>query len=67
MYCEPNGSHRELRACFLGLFLSTEELSKVAVVEGTKIGEQPRVVKVPAAKVELLLSKLGGKKREFKA
>lgn len=57
LYNEPDGSHRERRACFVGLFHDADEMI-VAVVEGWRIGEQPLVFKVPSATLEMLMATL---------
>lgn len=58
MYCEPDGGHRELRACFVGLFRDCEELKRCAIVEGVQIGKPPQVIEVHDTRVEPLLAKL---------
>lgn len=57
LYNEPDGSHREKRACFVGLFQDANE-KIVAVVEGWRIGEQPQVFAVPSATLEMLIATL---------
>lgn len=65
MYCEPDGSHRELRACFVELFRDGEALKKCAVVEGESIGKPPQVIDVPGATLETLITALTGLAEEI--
>jgi hypothetical protein len=57
-YSEPDGSHRQRQACFVGLFQGAEKVKTVAVVEGDRVNVQPQVIDVPSIAVEQLLKRL---------
>jgi hypothetical protein len=57
-YSEPDGSHRQRQACFVGLFQGAEKVKTVAIVEGERVNMQPQVIDVPSVAVEQLLKRL---------
>jgi hypothetical protein len=65
MYCEPDGSHRELRACFVEFFSDRAALKKCAVVEGERIGKPPLVIEVSGPTLETLIAVLTGRPEEI--
>lgn len=57
-YSEPDGSHRQKRACFVSLCMEAAEVTKIAVVEGCRVAEQPQVLEVTDISILSLLAKL---------
>jgi len=56
LYTEPDGTHRQRRACFIGMFEVENEVEKFAIVEGAQVRTAPSLHRVSRLDVIELLN-----------